>query len=133
MSQTELCQVKHFTVIREGVGQVRFHGETDCSEASLGVRLHELGKICRLRQGEVVVYPETCTKPPIGEGLNKPASLVLLGCMPPKAPNGDVAFPNAKSRNRYRQKIAEMTRRKGAVFVDYDCDTGVWKFDVDHF
>ena len=31
---------------------------------------------------------------------------------------------------RYRHRIAEMTESKGAHFLDYDCDKGLWQFRV---
>ena len=33
-----------------------------------------------------------------------------------------------RSRSRYRHRIAEMTESKGAHFLDYDCDKGLWQF-----
>ena len=33
-----------------------------------------------------------------------------------------------KSQERYKRKIKLMTEEKHARFIDYDCNTGVWKF-----
>ncbi|CAK0898152.1 unnamed protein product, partial [Prorocentrum cordatum] len=79
-------------------------------------------------KGEVVLYPGR-DKPREGTGLNRPATVTLFQCFPPEVGQ----FPDAESKARYRGRIAQMTEEKGAHFVDYDCDTGTWRFQVDHF
>lgn len=127
MPFAELRHVRDLTIRRPNVGEVTFHGEIDLTQ-DLRV-LEDLPSIVRLEVGEVVLYPTPGMKPPEGEGLNRPATVTLFGCMPPN--NGD--FPDAASRARYRDRIAHMTEQKGARFVDYDCDRGTWRFRVDHF
>merc|ERR1712217_14202 len=110
-----------------GVGEVTFFGDID-----LVVNRHvleDLPSIVLLERGEVVLYPDPGTKPPEGEGLNRPAIVTLYQCMPPN--NG--VFPDAESKARYRDRIASMTEKKGASFVGYDCDRGIWQFRVNHF
>lgn len=63
-----------------------------------------------------------------GQGLNRPATITLFGCLPPQLADFD-----EESKARYRHRIAEMTEQKGACFLDYDCDKGLWQFGVDHF
>ncbi|CAK0873749.1 unnamed protein product [Prorocentrum cordatum] len=77
---------------------------------------------------EVVVYPNQKLKPPVGEGLNRPASIVLYGCVAKTH-----GFKDEKSRERYKRRVRQMTEDKGAEFVSYDCDRGVWEFRVAHF
>ncbi|CAE8734632.1 unnamed protein product [Polarella glacialis] len=48
-------------------------------------------------------------------------------------PPNSAPFPDAESKARYRNRIALMTESKGARFVDYDCDHGIWQFRVEHF
>jgi hypothetical protein len=124
LSEAELMNVRELKISRKGVGSVVFHGETDCR--GLLSQLHELLVI---EQGEVVVYPETRWKPPVGQGLNKPASVALYGCMP----KSQQRLADPKARDRYRQRVAVMTEEKGAVFEDYNCEDGTWKFRVNHF
>lgn len=123
MSEEELSHVWGLRFGREGVGSVAFHGETDCREL-LGV----LTEIVLLQPGEVVVYPNPSTKPPPGHGLNKAADITLYGCMPKTQ-----GFRDKKARERYKRRVRQMTEDKGAEFVDYDCDHGIWKFRVRHF
>lgn len=124
LSEAELMKVQDLRVGRKGVGSVTFHGETDCRGL-----VHKLHDLLVIEQGEVVVYPDARWKPPVGQGLNKPASVVLYGCMPKSQHR--LADPNA--RDRYRQRVALMTEEKGAVFEDYNCEDGTWKFRVTHF
>jgi len=127
MSTTELRRVRNLTIRREGVGEVTFQCEIDLIREQRV--LADLPSIIRLDPGEVVLYPDAGTKPPEGDGLNRPATITLFQCMPP---NSGV-FPDADSKARYRERIAKMTEQKGARFVDYDCDRGIWQFRVDHF
>lgn len=122
----ELRRVTDLTIRRPGVGEVTFHGDIDMTRGNI---LEDLPNVVRLQPGEVVLYPEPGTKPVEGEGLNRPATITLHQCMPPN--NGN--FPDADSKRRYRERIAQMTEAKGARFVDYDCDNGIWRFRVDHF
>merc|ERR1719487_1375205 len=86
--------------------------------------------VIQLNVGEVLVYPEGgSTKPPPGEGLNRPATVTMFQCWPPAGVN----IQDPRAEERYRRKIQSMTERKSARFLDYDCSTGIWRFEVDHF
>jgi len=117
--------VQELRISREGVGAVTFHGGTDCRNL---VSRRRLSEIIVLNPGEVVVYPNQSLKPPVGVGLNKPASVVLFGCLPKTQ-----GFRDKRARERYKKRVRQMTEDKGAEFVDYDCDEGVWQFRVAHF
>lgn len=127
MSSEELRSVHELTVRNPGIGEVTFHGEIDLVKERHV--LEELPTIVRLEPGEVVLYPDTAAKPLEGEGLNRPATITLYQCLPPKSGT----IPSAEHKAKYRDRIAKMTEARGATFVDYDCDNGVWKFRVDHF
>lgn len=124
MTDSELAAVQDFCVVKGEVGEVTWHGKTDCRSI-----LGQLEELVQLAVGEVVVYPDPAKKPPIGHGLNKPATILLFGCMPRS--QGKLRDPAA--RERYKKKVAQMTEEKGATFLDYDCDKGTWKFYVSHF
>mmetsp|Transcript_4732 Transcript_4732/g.14090 ORF Transcript_4732/g.14090 Transcript_4732/m.14090 type:complete len:327 (+) Transcript_4732:2-982(+) len=125
LSDEELACVPELRISRYGVGTVTFHGLTDCRDL---VTRRRLSDIIVLNPGEVVVYPNQNVKPPVGVGLNKPASVVLFGCLP-KAQG----FRDRRARERYKKRVRQMTEDKGAEFVDYDCDEGIWQFRVAHF
>eukprot|EP00439_Symbiodinium_sp_Y106_P013164 s1927_g1.t3 len=123
----ELRRVRDLTICRPKVGEVTFHGDLDLvTESTI---LEDLPHVLRLEPGEVVLYPDSRTKPREGKGLNRPATITLFRCLPPHG----AAFPDEESKVRYRNRIAQMTEAKGARFVDYDCDQGLWQFRVDHF
>jgi len=123
LNDDELAHVHELCVRREGVGSVTFHGEMDCRDI-----LEQLTQAVVLNPGEVVVYPDQGMKPPAGQGLNRPASIVLYGCLP-KAQT----FRDRTARERYKKRVRHMTESKGAEFIDYDCDQGIWEFRVAHF
>lgn len=123
MSDSELARVPGLRLTREGVGSIYFQGETDLRDA-----LPHLADVVMLQPGEVVVYPNPGSKPPVGVGLNKAAEITLYGCMPKTQ-----GFPDQKAKERYRKRVKQMTEDKGAEFVDYDCTVGTWKFRVHHF
>jgi hypothetical protein len=54
----------------------------------------------------------------------------MYQCWPP---NGGRLLQDPASQERYKAKIQKMTEEKLAKFLDYDCNTGVWKFSVEHF
>jgi len=122
LTKKELQQVSELMVCCPDVGSIVFHGITDCSDLDLPTLVH-------LDVGEVLVYPGG-SKPPPGQGLNKHATVTLYQCWPP---NGLGNLEDDVSRQRYRKRIQVMTEDKGARFIDYDCLSGVWKFQVEHF
>ncbi|CAD7937075.1 unnamed protein product [Amoebophrya sp. A120] len=113
--------VHELTVHKRDVGQVTFHGVTDVR----GINFRE---VVQLSRGCVVVYPPPLfseeTKPPVGEGLNKPASVIMYNCLPP----ANFADPQA-----YLDRVRNMTVEKGAEFLGYDGHSGIWQFRVKHF
>merc|ERR1719199_869485 len=125
LNEAQLANVEELTVRRAGVGQLTFHGVTDCR----GLNLND---IVRLEVGEVLVYPDAshAVKPRPGDGLNKSATVTMFQCWPP---NGGSQMQDERARRRYREKIQQMTERKNAEFIDYDPEQGIWTFRVQHF
>lgn len=124
-----LRSVRDLVVRRRGVAEIIFHGELDLACAdSRG--LAELPLVLRLAPGEVSVYPEPLKRPPVGEGFNRSATVTLYGCFPPSY-LGNLLDPARKEI--YREEIATRTEAKGARFIDYDADRGIWQFSVNHF
>jgi len=123
LTEEELRNVSELTVSRPDVAAITFHGLTDCSN------LH-VPSVVKLDIGEVLVYPQADRKPPPGEGLNKRATVTMYQCWPPSGK--DMAL-DIRGQEKYRKKIQHMTEKKNAKFIDYDCETGIWKFQVEHF
>jgi len=123
LSAEERRRVTELQVERPGVSSIVFHGSTDCTGL-------DIPRLVRLAPGEVLVYPEPGSKPPPGQGLNKHATVTMHGCWPPNARG---RLQDVRSQERYREKIRRMTEERGATFLDYNCSTGVWRFQVEHF
>jgi len=123
LEQWELQQVSELEVSKPEVGSIVFHGSTDCTDLDIPSLVH-------LDVGEVLVYPVQGSKPAVGQGLNKCATVTMYQCWPP---NGRGHLDDTKAQDRYRWKIQQMTEDKRAKFINYDCNTGIWKFQVEHF
>jgi len=123
LSEAELACVHELRVSRDGVGSVTFQGQTDCREL-----VENISQMIILNPGEVIVYPDPDFKPPVGHGLNKSACVELYGCLPKS-----LGFRDTKAREKYKKRVQRMTEEKGAEFVDYDGEQGIWQFRVMHF
>ena len=113
LGASALASVPSFTVAREGFGSVEWDGPVDLS----AVRVDDLFDIVRITRGEVAVYAgrASALKPPRGAGLNRPATITLLG-----------VFPDARER-------LELYKKNGSTFVSYEPTKGAWTFKVAHF
>ncbi|KAF9589449.1 hypothetical protein IFM89_023767 [Coptis chinensis] len=120
------CQhVKDFVVGRAGYGSIKFTGETD-------VRRLDLEFLIQFNNREVIVYMDDSKKPPVGQGLNKPAEVTLLNikCFDKKTGQQYTEGPKVE---KYKQMLMKKARDQGAEFVSYDPIKGEWRFRVNHF
>ncbi|KAK1326439.1 hypothetical protein QJS10_CPA01g00129 [Acorus calamus] len=118
-------RVKGFVVGHRAYGNIRFEGETD-------VRRLDLESIVQFNNKEVVVYPDESKKPPIGQGLNKPAVVTLLNIKCLNKKTGEL-FTEGSRVEKYREMLKKKTQEQGAEFVSYDAVKAEWTFKVDHF
>ncbi|XP_057463018.1 nuclear pore complex protein NUP98A-like isoform X2 [Actinidia eriantha] len=125
-AQPGFCRhVKDFVVGRNGYGSIRFIEETD-------VRCLDLESVVQFNNREVIVYMDESKKPPVGQGLNKPAEVTLLSikCVDKKTGHQYTEGPKI---DRYREMLKRKVEDQGAEFVSYDPIKGEWKFRVNHF
>ncbi|GMY31983.1 nuclear pore complex protein NUP98A [Fagus crenata] len=117
--------VKDFVVGRHGYGSIKFLGETD-------VRRLDLEALVQFNNREVIVYMDDSKKPPIGQGLNKPAEVTLLNikCFDKKTGQQYTEGPKIE---KYKEMLKRKAEDQGAEFVSYDPIKGEWKFRVNHF
>ena len=117
--------VKDFVVGRHGYGSVKFLGETD-------VRNLDLDSHVQFNNREVIVYMDESKKPPVGQGLNKPAEVTLLNvkCVDKKTGK---QYVNGPKVDGYREMLMKKAMEQGAEFVSYGPVEGEWKFRVEHF
>uniref|UniRef100_A0A7N0U2J8 Nucleoporin autopeptidase n=1 Tax=Kalanchoe fedtschenkoi TaxID=63787 RepID=A0A7N0U2J8_KALFE len=118
-------RVKDFVVGRRGYGSIKFLGETD-------VRGLDLEAIVQFNNKEVIVYLDEREKPPVGQGLNKPAEVILLNikCIDKKTGRPIIDGPNVE---RYEVMLKKKAAEQGAEFVRYNPLEGEWIFRVSHF
>ncbi|XP_020547831.1 nuclear pore complex protein NUP98A isoform X3 [Sesamum indicum] len=117
--------VKDFVVGRHGYGSIKFFGETD-------VRRLDLESLIQFNNREVIVYMDESKKPPVGQGLNKPAEVTLLNikCFDKKTGQQYTEGPRIE---KYKEMLKRKAEDQGAEFVSYDPVKGEWKFRVNHF
>lgn len=133
MSRQQLQNIGIFTVGRHNMGQVEFgrDGGVDLSTVPLE---RICGDLVRLEYRHCTVYGEDNEKPPVGEGLNVPSTIHLEQSWPRSSrassatPQGQAAA--AKAIEKHRRGLSNV---KDTEFVDYDPNTGIWTFNVEHF
>ncbi|XP_059662088.1 nuclear pore complex protein NUP98A isoform X2 [Cornus florida] len=118
-------RVKDFVVGRHGYGSIKFFGETD-------VRRLDLESLIQFNNREVIVYMDESKKPPVGQGLNKPAEVTLLNikCFDKKTGRH---YTDGPKIDKYKEMLKRKAEDQGAEFVSYDPIIGEWKFRVNHF
>ncbi|KAK3228229.1 hypothetical protein Dsin_008091 [Dipteronia sinensis] len=118
-------RVKDFVVGRHGYGSIKFLGETD-------VRRLDLESLVQFNNREVIVYMDDSKKPPVGQGLNKPAEVTLLNikCFDKKT---GLQYTEGPKIEKYKEMLKRKAEDQGAEFISYDPIMGEWKFRVNHF
>ncbi|KAL7951641.1 nuclear protein 96 domain-containing protein [Trichoderma barbatum] len=126
MNRIQRQRIDNFTVGRENVGSITFKIPVDIS----AIDLDELcGGIIQLEPRSATVYPIAAKKPPVGKGLNVPARISLEQSWPRGGRDKRVA----SDPKRFNKHIERLKRIVDTTFENYDVDTGVWTFSVEHF
>lgn len=128
MNRVQRTKVENFAVGREKVGSVSFKVPVDLSN----IDLDELYvNIVILEPRSATVYPIAAKKPPVGKGLNVPATISLEQSWPRAR---DKRTPvQDKSVSRIVKHIERLKRIENTTFEDYDAEHGIWTFSVEHF
>ena len=73
-------------------------------------------------------------KPPLDEGLNRPAEVTLERVWYiNRETKEEVRDPILLANIGWRDRLERVTRKMGAIFKDYRPSTGSWVFKVEHF
>jgi hypothetical protein len=128
MSDAQLAALRSFTVERTNEG--RIHWEADETLGGIDVRGLPLHRIIDIssEDGAAVYLPEDPNDPlppvpypPMGKGLNRPATVTLFGY-----------FPDAGQSTA--DFVEQLKNPEKMVFVSYNMqESGAWTFKVEHF
>ncbi|OIT28636.1 nuclear pore complex protein nup98a, partial [Nicotiana attenuata] len=91
--------VTDFVVGRHGYGSIKFLGETDVRKLDLDSAVHFN---CR----EVIIYMDESKKPPVGQGLNRPAEITLLNVRCINKSTGK-EYTDGPMVNKYRDMLKQ--------------------------
>lgn len=81
-----------------------------------------------------MIYQDDETKPPLGEGLNRKATVTLDRVWPnDKTTKQPITNPDRIAATNFVVKLQRSCAKLGTKFVDYRSDTGSWVFNVEHF
>ena len=124
-----LARLEHFKVHRTGFGVVEFLQPVNLTTLK---SIDEIpGIYVTFDSKECIVYPDESEKPAMGEGLNVPARISLVGCWPmDKSTRQPITDPKNPKTHVHMKKLQAI---KDTKFVDYDLETGTWTFEVPHF
>lgn len=128
MSRDQLKSISHLIIGRENCGQIEF------SKADLtGLDLDKLlGGVVRIDIRMAAVYPQgSVQKPARGKGLNVPSLITLENSWPRARAGRDPVYERKGAR--YEKHLERLKRAKDTEFVDYNPETGVWRFKVQHY
>jgi len=121
------CLVKQFTVGHEKYGSVTFYGQINIAGL-------DLDQIIEIDRHEVTVYPDDNNKPPVGEGLNIPARITLLGVYPTdRTTREEIRDTERIKAMNYGDYLREVTKKFDGEYVNYGVTDGSWTFMVKHF
>jgi nuclear pore complex protein Nup98-Nup96 len=128
MNRVQRSKVSNFTVGREGVGQIVFNVPVDLTSIDLDTIFEN---IVILEVRSATVYPDVAKKPPMGKGLNVPSTISLQNSWPRSR---DKRYPSGeKAGAAFERHVARLKRVTDTQFIDYNKETGVWTFTVEHF
>lgn len=115
---------------RVGFGQVSFNSPVDLTTLNSVEDL--LGNIVVIEDRNCTVYPTDYEdKPPLGQGLNVPATITLLRCFPlDKATREPI---KNKDSPKLISHIKRLRNLDGTEFIDFNVESGSWVFGVSGF
>ncbi|CAF3354482.1 unnamed protein product [Rotaria sp. Silwood1] len=121
------CILPNFTVGHEKYGSVTFYGQINVA----GLNLDE---ILEINHHELIVYPDDNNKPLVGEELNLPARITLLGVYPiDRSTRQEITDIERIKALNYDNYLRTITKKFDGEFINYGIHDGSWTFTVKHF
>jgi nuclear pore complex protein Nup98-Nup96 len=127
MNHVQRSRVVDFTVSRSSIGKVTFDVPVDLTSFDID---KIIGDVVVLTPRQCTVYPNPAKKPPMGKGLNVPSIISLDNSWPRKTRDGQAGPGDAA---RFKKHIDRLRKVPDTSFINYDKETGVWTFKVEHF
>jgi hypothetical protein len=113
-SRADLKAVENFK-LKNDHGEIAWLEPVDLTEADFDD--------ITIADGAIDAMSNEDTRPAVGSGLNKPASVTLFRVFP----------KNKGASEKFRAKLEAAAKQFGAVFKSYDADEGRWSFELPHF
>ena len=140
MDEEEARHVENFTIGNK-YGKVIWEGYTDILNVLKGrgnYNFDNLSEVISINYSSLTVYEDEDKKPNEGEALNKPAFVYLYDLYPPalKKKLKDSTILNREEVaifEKFKNKLREIVRMNGGVFLSYKGNIGEFCFSVSGF
>ena len=133
LSTEQISSVSNFMIGRKGYGTISFNYDVDLSAFARDIEGQLFGKVVNFNSTRTVeVYPDYNTKPPVGYGINVPATISIEGVysIDKKTKKPHV---NVQKSSEIQLLIRRLRNMKDMEFISYNPFVGVWTFKVNHF
>ncbi|KAG0670470.1 hypothetical protein C6P45_002374 [Maudiozyma exigua] len=133
LSTEQLTSVSNFMIGRKGHGTISFNYDVDLTAFARDIEGQLFGKTVNFNSTKTVeVYPDYSTKPPVGYGINVPATISIEGVysIDKKTKKPHV---NSQKSSEIQLLIRRLKSMKDMEFISYNPFGGVWTFRVNHF
>uniref|UniRef100_A0A0N4ZWV4 Nuclear pore complex protein Nup98-Nup96 n=1 Tax=Parastrongyloides trichosuri TaxID=131310 RepID=A0A0N4ZWV4_PARTI len=118
---------KGLLISRQGYGSVYWPGSFELSNLVID-------DVVIFKRREVTVYPDDENKPPVGEGLNRPAEISLECVWPVDTDTKEyIQDVDRLEEMKFRDRLERVSLKNDSIFLDYKPSTGTWTFKVKHF
>ncbi|AGO13098.1 AaceriAFL059Cp [[Ashbya] aceris (nom. inval.)] len=133
LTPQQLSAIPNFVIGRKGYGSISFDLDVDLTAFSDDFRHALFGNVIMFNENKTVeVYPDDSLKPPIGLGLNVPATITLERIYPiDKKTNQPITENSDLAKVQYFVKRLKSMR--DMEFISYNPYGGIWTFKVKHF
>lgn len=129
----QLNAIPNFVIGRKGYGTISFDYDVDLSEFVEDFEGSLFDNLVIFNGNQTVeVYPDESSKPPVGYGLNVPATITLEQVYPIDRKTKKPIKDNSKLIE-VQLFVKKLKKLKGMEFVSYNPFGGIWTFRVKHF
>lgn len=129
----QLAAVPNFVIGRKGFGYITFNYDVDLTAFVDDLKKQLFGKVVVFHPTKTVeVYPDESQKPPIGGGLNVPATITLENVYPVDK-RSKKQLKDASKFDEIQILVKRLRNMRNMDFISYNPFGGVWTFKVNHF